>query len=475
MSRRALSCRAQPAAAQPPVFPVSQSYSSGALGSAGPTVAGGLKLIVFDFDQTLSIVHVFKSLAGWGGDDGYRLDVPAPHATSELGQMRRVQELTAAKAFGGNLTFAEAVFGGPERVNRMREFLTSLKEMGVTIVVCTKGLVGVAQMCLSDLGLLGFFEAVYGRIGTSYGELQYDLSLDQGATTAKEEKLIGGRANSGWGSKDRLISRLRSQLDLGKHEAILVDDDPDEIKGARNVARTLWVRDARGLNAEQMRSLLEAAAPNGRQSEDRRRSDAACAPPAGAYNAMKRGSDQAPPRPRSRQTSADRRQDPSGRAAARQGKLAGGLKLGHCDEGDRSRMPRPASMGVLAGRGGGMAYGNGRVPPGCPRLPGLLPPAGAAGGQVAGGHAPAQYGQVRGDRPGSRSQSEQPNSKGAAAANNAMSAQAGCRAPLGSNVPNGHLASHKDILGGDHAAGRGTRAIGGTGLRAIARAVISIA
>ena len=48
---------------------------------------GSLKHVYFDFDQTISKIHVFKQLAGW--EPG----VEAPHALSERGQIHRLKML----------------------------------------------------------------------------------------------------------------------------------------------------------------------------------------------------------------------------------------------------------------------------------------------------------------------------------------------------------------------------------------------
>lgn len=89
---------------------------------------GGVRLVVFDFDQTLSVVHVFKSLAGWGDKEkGEKiLPVPRPYASTERGQVRRIHELDVAASRLGN--FASAAFGGPVRVEQLRQFLQRLKE-----------------------------------------------------------------------------------------------------------------------------------------------------------------------------------------------------------------------------------------------------------------------------------------------------------------------------------------------------------
>ncbi|CAK0871133.1 unnamed protein product, partial [Prorocentrum cordatum] len=59
--------------------------------------SGAVRLIVFDFDQTLSVVHVFKSLAGWGDKQAEKtMQVPRPFASTERGQVRRIREIDAS-------------------------------------------------------------------------------------------------------------------------------------------------------------------------------------------------------------------------------------------------------------------------------------------------------------------------------------------------------------------------------------------
>ena len=66
---------------------------SPARGSEMPADGGvetAVKHVYFDFDQTISKVHVFKQLAGW--EPG----VLAPHALSERGQIHRLKLLNDA-------------------------------------------------------------------------------------------------------------------------------------------------------------------------------------------------------------------------------------------------------------------------------------------------------------------------------------------------------------------------------------------
>ena len=86
---------AKPQAAPPPPPPDGFSGickaggKSASLAQGTERAQGGLKHVYFDFDQTISKIHVFKQLAGW--EPG----VDAPHALSERGQIHRLKLLNA--------------------------------------------------------------------------------------------------------------------------------------------------------------------------------------------------------------------------------------------------------------------------------------------------------------------------------------------------------------------------------------------
>eukprot|EP00429_Kryptoperidinium_foliaceum_P020968 CAMPEP_0176035286 /NCGR_PEP_ID=MMETSP0120_2-20121206/17450_1 /TAXON_ID=160619 /ORGANISM="Kryptoperidinium foliaceum, Strain CCMP 1326" /LENGTH=149 /DNA_ID=CAMNT_0017368633 /DNA_START=14 /DNA_END=459 /DNA_ORIENTATION=+ len=74
----------------------------GVAGSPSSSCGGGspekvTKVVFFDFDRTLTVVHVFKSLAGWVDQEVGMLGglgaVARPHAITEKGQLMRTCEL----------------------------------------------------------------------------------------------------------------------------------------------------------------------------------------------------------------------------------------------------------------------------------------------------------------------------------------------------------------------------------------------
>lgn len=216
----------------------------------------GVRLIVFDFDQTLSVIHVFKTLAGWSKDS--YCQVPKPHATTERGQVRRLFELSQIEPFrserGG---FATVAFGGEARVQQLRELLERLKAREVDLVICTKGLVGTVRKCLTDLDLLSFFSEVYGNVGNNYGETPYDQELLRSKPSSKELQFVSPPEKAAWKSKDKLMVQLSNRAGLSRDQAVLVEDDAEEIRRASSVCRTLFVKEAAGMTPRHCAALLQ--------------------------------------------------------------------------------------------------------------------------------------------------------------------------------------------------------------------------
>ena len=94
-------------------------------------------IVFFDFDLTLTVVHVFKSLAGWVDAQVCMMAmrgllVAEPHALTERGQLRRLAELGPA--------WIEQAFGGFSRVTAIRKLLDGLLSSGCRIILVTRGL-----------------------------------------------------------------------------------------------------------------------------------------------------------------------------------------------------------------------------------------------------------------------------------------------------------------------------------------------
>ena len=177
-----------------------------------PVTVHSSSIVFFDFDLTLTVVHVFKSLAGWVDAQVCMLAmrgivVPEPHALTERGQLRRLAELGPA--------WIGQAFGGFSRVSAIRKMLDGLLANGCRIILVTRGYVGVARKCLQEVGLLDCFEALYGNIGVAYGtRTAYDQETEASVSGASEEvdrlwSLLGKWREGEWDSKTEIVHRYK--------------------------------------------------------------------------------------------------------------------------------------------------------------------------------------------------------------------------------------------------------------------------
>lgn len=226
------------------VSPVGEAAQA-AVAPPPPPPEPEVKLVVFDFDQTLSVIHAFSKLADRGG--------------TEMGQMYRVLELEEAPEFERAGGFSVSAFGGRARVEELRAFLQSLTDAGVTCAVCTRGLVGAVRLLLKNLSMLEFFSGIYGHIGdVPYGS---DATAAYDAAAAEKlpedvRQLCGEEANACRESKGQCVAKLMAGLNIFSSEkALLVDDDGEELKSATLTCRTFHVYERKGLTSEQLASI----------------------------------------------------------------------------------------------------------------------------------------------------------------------------------------------------------------------------
>lgn len=203
-----------------------------------------LKLAVFDFDCTLTVSHVFSSLAG---DMFTPTPVPPPHARTEMGQLSRLLELDAHPDWGPG-GFALKAFGGAERVGQIQKLLTELHEAGAECVVCSRGMLGPLRKCLDEMHLLSFFSQTFGSLGASLGATDYDLALPAEGSLGAQESYLGTPEMHVGVSKAEVIKRLIQERGLGHAQVVLVDDDIDEINRVRGICATIHINHGKGLS-----------------------------------------------------------------------------------------------------------------------------------------------------------------------------------------------------------------------------------
>lgn len=219
-----------------------------------------LQLVVFDFDLTLSSVHIFNAVAGMGALQKADRCEPSiaeipfatpPFAKTERGQLARLAEMDARPEFQALVGFALAAFGGRGRVGQLNSLLTELRQRGVECIICTRGLVGPVRRCLEQLGMLGFFTKVYGNIGAHYGTTEYDVRLSASAI-GSDSRFLGGLELAGWGSKQQLVARCLQERGLSGCDAVFIDDDPLEVRRVHHTCFTIQVESPSGMSQREI-------------------------------------------------------------------------------------------------------------------------------------------------------------------------------------------------------------------------------
>ena len=142
-------------------------------GNASETVPG-LRLLCFDFDNTLATIHLANSLAVRGNAiasagltqsrftavcaDG----TEQPHsAYTDWGELAAMYEGTVdayREVYGQS--GAAAIFGGPARIADLSAAFAELVGLGVAMYVITKGCAPLVEVALRDAGLLEFFAGI---------------------------------------------------------------------------------------------------------------------------------------------------------------------------------------------------------------------------------------------------------------------------------------------------------------------------
>lgn len=215
------------------------------------------KVVVFDFDQTISSIHVFHLLAKAG-------------AASERGQV-----LKLVRESEGDHEFYVDLLGGEERVAQLGDFFSDLKREGAVLYVCSKGLVATVRFVLAKTGLLKHFqEPVFGRItdylpGGGKGGKSSLVGIDREAANIPDEEFPEGVEHfdrlegAEWRQKAILCQDLAQKwlpsLSYPKDFAaacMLVEDDQKEIqKGERAGIAVSYVEGGRGVGEKEMAEI----------------------------------------------------------------------------------------------------------------------------------------------------------------------------------------------------------------------------
>jgi hypothetical protein len=212
-----------------------------------------LKLVVFDFDCTLTTFHVFASLAGCAINQGnLKLEVQPPYARSERGQMTRLHALDADATWGPG-GFAIKAFGGPSRLAQLHRLFTELHSHNVECVISSYGMEGSIRQCLKQVNLSQYFSDVVANTGSSMGSTEYDFSLMYSADMPRSQR----------SQPFNKIEHLRTAMvdkQLNAYQVAFIDDDSSTVGSVQSICRTIHVASGIGIQDREvqlLRSMLQ--------------------------------------------------------------------------------------------------------------------------------------------------------------------------------------------------------------------------
>ena len=159
-----------------------------------------LRIVFYDFDQTLPVIHIFKETNG-AGDVSEKSD-----------------------------QFFVDAFGGEERIARLKKHFERLAQAEVKCSIVSYGHTAVIKESLTRVGLIDFFKegAVIGRDSEALKRFR--------------------------GAKHKIISEEMGSGSISYEEAIFVDDSKDNIEKCveAGTCRTLHVHERRGLTEKDL-------------------------------------------------------------------------------------------------------------------------------------------------------------------------------------------------------------------------------
>jgi len=220
-----------------------------------------VKLVVFDFDCTLTSFHVFASLAGVVQSTAPRLAVPPPYARSEEGQLERLRELDNDTDWGSG-AFASKAFGGHQRLTQLRDLLEVSRQSKVECVILSRGMTKPIRKILEQVDLLSFFSHIHGSEGCSMGRTPYDEKVaDEEALSRQLEEPTQNEQSFQMNvmkSKAQKLAAIMKERDLESGQVVFIDDEFQEIERASSTCGVIHVSSGKGMHEEDMQLLLRA-------------------------------------------------------------------------------------------------------------------------------------------------------------------------------------------------------------------------
>jgi len=191
---------------------------------------------VFDFDQTISIVHMFHILFGQG-------------CPSEPLQVAAIQDPSKVSTTDDPVAFCEALLGGSARVERLRHVLETLHKSNVELMICTFGHCDAVRELFVTLKMDHLFTRIFGN---GVFKKNTDKNVNGEREFCKKYPLPPT-------SKMGVMAALRQELELSYDQTLFIDDDKNNILMCQGVCRTMYIPKREGLTEEMLQALEDLA------------------------------------------------------------------------------------------------------------------------------------------------------------------------------------------------------------------------
>jgi len=180
-----------------------------------------IKAVVFDFDQTISVIHFWRDLTGFTPDM----------------QLRCLNQWSKERVIQG--------FGGEKRLHLLECLFKDLKTASVELYILSFGYKEVIIKALERVDLLVYF----------------DKNLIWGEAEVKKF-----RSNTGFASKPkmRMIQKLiREKHKYSAGEVLFVDDDNKNLEQSkRTVCKTIHVCERKGMMEKEIEAVRKQIKPS---------------------------------------------------------------------------------------------------------------------------------------------------------------------------------------------------------------------
>jgi len=180
-----------------------------------------IKAVVFDFDQTISVIHFYSDLRGY---------------TTDM-QLRCLSEWSHEKVLHG--------FGGKERLQLLIDLLKDLRNAKVEIYILSFGYKEVIIKALERVDLLMYF----------------DKNLIWGEAEVKRFRSDTGIPSQ---PKQRMIQKLiREKHNYSAGEVLFVDDDSKNLEQSnKTVCKTIHVCERQGMTKKEIEEVRKHIKPS---------------------------------------------------------------------------------------------------------------------------------------------------------------------------------------------------------------------